>query len=220
MHCRSSLSLAGVLLMMAFAGVAQSSETENGFRPLFDGVSLNGWQTTGNWLVAEDGTIRLEPRPGESGWKRFDAYLCTTGRYENFVLDLEFKIEKEGNSGVFVHVGDGNDPVKTGFEVQILDTYGKARPTAHDCGGIVNTQAPVKNMAKPAGQWNRYTITCNGNHMRVVFNGEEVIDLDVPESVMKDHAAKGYIAFQDEAKPVWYRNVRIKQLPASPRDPE
>ncbi len=68
-------------------------------------------------------------------------------------------------------------------------------------------------MAKPAGQWNRYTITCRGNQLQVVFNGEQVIDLELDQSAMKDRPAEGFIGFQDEAKRVWYRNVRIKELP-------
>ena len=78
---------------------------------------------------------------------------------------------------------------------------------------MIKTAGPSKNMAKPAGQWNRYTITCRGNQLQVVFNGEQVIDLELDQSAMKDRPAEGFIGFQDEAKRVWYRNVRIKELP-------
>ena len=70
--------------------------------------------------------------------------------------DLEFKFNAKGNSGVFMHVGDLKDHVKSGFEVQILDTYGKKNVGNHDCGGVIGAAAPSKNMVKPAGQWNRY----------------------------------------------------------------
>jgi hypothetical protein len=60
-------------------------------------------------------------------------------------------------------------------------------------------------------------ITCQGNHLAVDFNGEEVINLELDKSVLKDRPPEGYISFQDEAEPVWYRNVRIKEL-ASPGD--
>lgn len=187
------------------------SEAE-GFKPMFNGKDLTGWRTTGNWKVKEGGVVTLEPRPGEQGWKRYDAYLTTERKYKDFVLDLEFKINEGGNSGVFLRVRDPLDQVKTGFEVQILDTHGKENPTAHDCGGVISAQAPSKNMAKPAGQWNHYTITCVGSHLEVVFNGEKVIDMDLSQSPLKDRPMEGYIGFQDEAKRVWYRNVRIKEL--------
>jgi hypothetical protein len=99
--------------------------------------------------------------------------------------------------------------------VQILDTYGLEKPTNHDCGGVISAQAPSKNMAKPAGEWNRYTITCVGSNVKVVFNGQQVIDLDLSKSPLKDRPLEGHIGFQDEARRVWYRNVRIKELPPS-----
>ncbi|MDZ4289035.1 MAG: DUF1080 domain-containing protein, partial [Prosthecobacter sp.] len=130
-----------------------------GFVPLFNGKDLAGWQTTGNWIVEPDGGISLHPREGETGWKRFDAYFATVKKYSDFVLDLEFKFEPTGNSGVFMRVADPKAPVETGFEVQILDTFGLEKPGHHDCGGIVRGIGPTKNMVKPAGEWNRYTIT-------------------------------------------------------------
>ncbi len=135
-----------------------------GYVPLFNGKDLSGWQTTGNWLVEADGSVSLNPREGEKGWQRYEAYLSTERKYSDFVLDLEFKINAKGNSGVFMRVGDLRDPVKRGFEVQILDTHGLEKPGHHDCGGIVRGIGPSKNMAKPAGQWNRYTINYTVYH--------------------------------------------------------
>jgi len=109
-------------------------------------------------------------------------------------------------------VKDPLDPVETGMEVQILDTHGKEDPGHHDCGGVIRTAAPSKNMAKPAGEWNRYIITCKGNHLKVVLNGEKIIDLQLDQSAMKDRPLEGHIGFQDEAKRVWYRNVKITEL--------
>jgi hypothetical protein len=67
-------------------------------------------------------------------------------------------------------------------------------------------------MVKPAGEWNRYTITLKGSHLQVVLNGERIIDLDLAQSAIKDRPPAGHISFQDEGKPIWYRNVRIKEL--------
>jgi hypothetical protein len=183
-----------------------------GFVPLFNGTDLTGWKTTGNWLVEADGSVSLHPREGEKGWQRYDAYIATEKLYGDFVLDLEFKINAKGNSGVFMRVGDMKEPVKTGFEVQILDTYGLEKPGHHDCGGIVRGTGPSKNMVKPAGEWNRYTITVKGRSVKVVFNGEQVIDTSLDDIKMADRPNVGQIAFQDEALRVWYRNVRIKEL--------
>ena len=102
--------------------------------------------------------------------------------------------------------------MKTGIEVQILDTFGLETPGNHDCGGVIGTAAPSKNMAKPAGEWNRYIITCVASHLTVVLNGEQIIDIQLDEGAMKDRPLAGHIGFQDEAKRVWYRNVKIKEL--------
>ncbi len=208
-HLRRSLYL-GIGFALLCGNVA--SAADEGFTPLFNGHDLSGWHTTGNWKVEPGGVVTLEPRPGEEGWQRYSAYLTTDRKYKDFILDLEFKIEKDGNSGVFLRVGDPSSQVDTGFEVQILDTYGLEKPTNHDCGGVIGAMAPSKNMVKPPGQWNHYTITCQGPHVKVVFNGQQVIDLDLRKSPLKDRPPEGYIGFQDEAKRVWYRNVRIKKL--------
>jgi hypothetical protein len=206
-----TLSAFAALSLLLTNGLA-AEEAADGFVEMFNGKDLTGWQTTGNWVVEEDNVITLIPRPGESGWKRFNDYLATAKPYGDFILDLEFKINKGGNSGVFMRIGDLANHVDSGFELQILDTHGLENPGHHDCGGIIKTQGPSKNMAKPAGEWNRYIITLKGNHLTVIFNGEQIHDLDLSKTDLKDRPAKGHISFQDEGKRVWYRNVRIKEL--------
>jgi len=208
MMIRCSIGLfVAVTVLPAFASAAE----DDGFVPMFNGDDLSGWQTTGNWVV-EDDTVTLKPREGETGWQRYDAYLFTERTYGDFVLDLEFRILEKGNSGVFFRVADPLDPVDQGIEVQILDTHGLENPGHHDCGGVIRTSGPSKNMAKPAGEWNRYIITVKDERLTVVLNGEQIQDLMLDESAMKDRPAEGYIGFQDEAKRGWYRNVRIKEL--------
>jgi len=217
MLCRIAMRMAvpALVLLLAAGSFAKAdpkpAAEKEGFKPLFNGKNLDGWTTTGNWFV-EDGVLRLEPRPGERGWRRFDAYLWAEKQYGDFVLDLEFKIQKGGNSGAFVRVKDRDNPVNTGIEVQILDTHGKKNPGPHDCGGVIGTIGPTKNMAKPAGQWNRMIVTCRGPRLKVNLNGEEVVDVDLSETSRKDRPMKGYLGFQDEAKPLWYRNIYIKTL--------
>lgn len=209
MTARSLLSsfLAATLTLGALHG----ADVE-GFVQMFNGKDLTGWQTTGNWVVEADGTVALKPREGERGWTRYDAYLTTARKYKNFTIDLEFKFDPAGNSGVFMRVGDLKDHVTSGIEVQILDTHGKQNVGHHDCGGVIRTVGPSKNMVKPAGEWNRYTITMKDHQLTVVLNGEQIVDIDLSQSAMKDRPAEGYISFQDEAKPLWYRNVRIKEF--------
>ena len=191
---------------------AAAAAADDGFRPMFNGKDLTGWKTTGNWVVEEGGIVTLHPRPGEKGWQRYDAYLTTDRKYKDFIIDLEFKFKKGGNSGVFLRVGDPKSQVNSGFEVQILDTHGKKKFGAHDCGGVIGTSGPSKMMVKPAGEWNRYIISVIGSRLKVNLNGEQIQDFDLSKTKLKNRPLSGYIGFQDEAKYLWYRNVRIKEL--------
>ena len=96
----------------------QEITDSSGFVEMFNGKDLTGWKTKGNWVVEKNNVITLKPRPGESGWTRYDDYLTTDRKYGNFVLDLEFKFNAKGNSGVFMRIGDLKDHVANGFEVQ------------------------------------------------------------------------------------------------------
>ena len=172
-----------------------------------------GWSSTGNWNQGEDGVISLVPREGETGWKCYDAYLWKDGEYENFEATFEYKHEAKGNSGFYFRIGDKADPVKEGIEVQILDSYGKKEPLGpHDCAGVIKTIGASANACKPAGEWNQMKVTVKDGQLTVVFNGQQVVDIDLSTSAVKDRPAKGMIAFQDHGQKFWLRNVVIKEL--------
>jgi len=211
-HSLFSTLFLGALLLVPVVGEPEITEwSETGFVDLFNGKNLEGWQTEGNWRV-QDGVVTLHPRPGEKGWQRYGSYLTTQKTYRNFVLDLEFKFEPEGNSGVFLRVGDLKNHVTSGFEIQILDTHGLEKPGHHDGGGIIRTAAPFENRMKPAGAWNRYQIVLIDSTLVVYLNGGLIQALDLAESAMANRPMAGHISFQDEAKVVSYRNIRIKEL--------
>ena len=96
----------------------------------------------------------------------------------DFVLDFDYKLTKDCNSGVFLRVSDLNDPVKTGIEVSLDDTR---RGDDHDSGAFYGLVAPRVYAQKPSGQWNHMTITAQGPRLTVYFNDTEVssINLDL-----------------------------------------
>jgi hypothetical protein len=173
---------------------------------------LSKWETQGNWTQQENRVIAINPRPGEEGWKRFEDYLWAKKQYGDFKLELEYKIPEGGNSGVFVRVKDKDDPVETGIEVQINDVYGKEELGPHDCGGIIGTVGPDKNMAKPAGEWNKMIVTAVGKQLKVNLNGEQVVDVDLEGTSRSDRPMVGYIGLQDHGLPLEFRNITIKEL--------
>ena len=100
----------------------------------------------------------------------------------------------------------------------MLFRSGQPEPLSHhDCGGVIRTVGPSKNMAKPAGEWNRMIVTCRGSRLQVELNGEEIVDVDLAETDSRDRPAKGHIGLQDHGQPLEFRNVRLKRLagPAS-----
>lgn len=201
------------LILVLAVMIALGGEKDGGFVSLFNGKDLTGWKTEGNWLAEAGGVLAIKPRPGEEGWKRYGSYLWAEKQYGDFIFDFEYKHPPKGNSGFFFRCGDLADPVTTGLEVQILDSYGKeGQLTNHDLGGVIKTAGPSKNMAKPAGEWNRMIVTCKGSNLKVQLNGEQIVDVDLSETESKDKPLKGYLGLQDHGQVMWFRNIKIKEL--------
>lgn len=181
-------------------------------RDLSNTVAPGGWAFTNGELVAKDHDT-----------------LWTKESYGDFILDLEFKVAAESNSGIFLRSGDIKN-VLSALEVQVHDSadgskYGMV-------AAIYDAMPPSKSVAKPVNEWNRYTITCKGPLVQVIFNGELVIDANLdnwPEAgknpdgtpnkfktALKDFARQGPIGLQGlhgkAQAPVWYRNLKIKAL--------
>jgi len=204
------------LRMLAQAG--EEGKAEEGWRQLFNGKDLTGWKgkQKGGWLV-KDGALT---------WQRGCGYIWSEERFGDFVLDLEFKLSKGCNSGIFIRT-DPRNAVQGGIEVQMLDSHAR-KPNRHSCGAIYDALAPTKNTVKKADEWNHITITCNDNKIEVKLNGEQIIDMDLnlwtearrnPDGSrnkfrrpLKDFAREGHIGFQDHGRACWYRNIRIKVL--------
>ena len=209
-----------LLTLFALVGLTMSAPlsslaADDDFEVIYDGKDLSKIQTTGNWKIQDDGSLYLAPRPGEKGWQRYDAYLWLKEDYEDFVFDFEYKHEAKGNSGFYFRISDDSDPTAHGFEVQILDCWGKEKLGQHDLGGVIKTAGPLENASKKPGEWNRMIVTLKGNLLTVELNGKTVQkDLDLSEAKPKDKdlAATGKIAIQDHGQKFWVRNLKIKRL--------
>ena len=188
---------------------------EGGFTTVFDGKNLSNLKTKGNWLIQEDGSLFLKPRPGEKGWTRYPSYLWFKGDYTDFVVDFEYKHPAKGNSGFYFRIGDVQDATASGFEVQIRDCHGKTEVGKHDLGGVIKTAGPMVNASKPAGEWNRMIVKLKKGLLTVVINGKTVqdnLDLASNKPADKKLAKIGKIAIQDHGLPFWVRNLKVKRL--------
>jgi hypothetical protein len=191
-----------------------------GWRTLCDGKSLDRWRANpGTWDI-DDGAIVC----------RGGSYLWSDQQYDNFVLELEFKIPEKGNSGIFFRTADLNDPVQTGIELQVYDTHDWPEPTRNSCGAIYDCVPPKVNAVRKPGEWNHVVLRCEGPRIWAAMNGEEIIQMNLDEwtkagenpdgsknkfsTAYKEMPRRGYIGFQDHGNPVWFRNIRIKPLVA------
>ena len=217
---RSLLAAAGVCVVAAtgLSAAPKAHPNTDGWPSLFNDDFSNAITKPGDWSFANG---ILVAQNHETLWTRKS--------YRNFVLDLEFKVSKKANSGVFLRSGDIND-VLAALEIQVHENqdgalYGMV-------GAIYNAKPPSKNMAKPVGEWNHFTITCQESHVSLVFNGEEVFNVDLNDwkephlnpdgtpnkfsKALKDFSRDGPIGLQGlhgkAQAPVWYRNLRIKEL--------
>lgn len=202
-------------LLSTVVFLASVRAADSGWVKLLEGNDYSKhWETTGNWSMKE-GVATLTPRPGEKGWERWGMYLWSKEKYQDFEIEFDYKVEAKGNSGFYFHVGDKDNPVATGIEVQIYDSHGKpegAKLTDHDSGGVIPSIPPSKNTAKPAGEWNTFQITCKGREVEIKLNGETVNQFSLDHPRLKDRPATGYIGFQDHGLPLSLRNIKIRKL--------
>ncbi|MFT4511369.1 MAG: hypothetical protein ACI91B_000044 [Planctomycetota bacterium] len=168
--------------------------------------------TKGNWTLA-DGVAKLTPSDGQQGWQRYGHYLWTEGDYADFEAEFEYRLEKNGNSGFYFHVGDQAKPVATGVEVQLYATPAdKKRLTDHDAGGIIPGGPPSSNASKPAGEWNHMHVLCEDGTVLVTLNGRLVHKMALDNKRIADRPRTGSIGFQDHSLPLQLRNLRIRSL--------
>ncbi len=218
MRAQRFVFLGAACLCAASLGLVEAGD-KGGWKVLFDGKSLEGWQNgsgkaPGAGWVIEDGAMVRRKGAGD---------IWTKGRYGDFVLDLEFKTT--GNSGVFIRTDKINSPVQTGIEVQVDNP--SAKPGKHSLGAFYDLVAPKSNPAKK-GEWNRMVITAKGPLLKVEMNGETIAEMNLdrwteagknPDGTrnkfkvaLKDFKREGHIGFQDHGAVVMYRNVKLRPL--------
>lgn len=148
---------------------------------------------------------------------RYVAYEAE--RFSNFQIHVEFRLTSGANSGVFLRA-QPNDPVYRGFEVQVLDDWGKD-PSKNGSGAIYDVVTPMFNMVRPVGEWNSYDVTVDGGEVIVFMNGWRVVQTNLDQMTMpigkykapfSELPKEGLLMFQDHGGEVWYRNIRLKKL--------
>ena len=198
----------------------------------FDGKTLDGWKFKGDakkskWKVGVAGLdekdaskMALKDGSGElvnTASGGVDIY--TDAKFGDCTIEVEFMVPKGSNSGIYV-MGE--------YEVQVLDSYGKApeKLTQGDLGALYSAAAPKVNASKKPGEWQKFVIefqapkfegtkkVSNAKFIKVTLNDvvlHENVEMKgpTPSGVTGKEAAEGPIMFQGDHGPVAYRNIKI-----------
>ena len=205
-------------------------EKKEGWTLLFDGSSTKGWHmygqpTAGIWTV-QDGA--LAPDTTQHG----HGDLLTDGIYGDFDLKMEWKISPGGNSGILFYIQEDTTKYKetyfTGPEQQVLDNDrnhdGKIH--THRAGDLYDLIASSSEPVKAVGQWNQVEILSKGGQLKFFMNGVNTVTTTMWDDHWRDMIAHskfkrwadfgtahtGKISLQFHDFPVWFRNIKIKQL--------
>ncbi|MBX3452132.1 MAG: DUF1080 domain-containing protein [Planctomycetaceae bacterium] len=193
-----------------------ASKGNEGFKPLFDGKSLDGWKGAVESYEVADGAIRC--KPGKGG------VLHTPDEYSDFVARVEFRLPPGGNNGLAIRYPGEGDTAYVGMcELQVLDNdaekYAKLDKRQFH-GSAYGMAAAARGFQRPIGEWNFQEVTVNGSNVKVELNGSVILDADLSKvtEFMADrpHPGKdrtsGYFGFAGHSDPVEFRNVSIKSL--------
>ena len=182
---------------------------EPGYRPLFNGKDLTGWDgDTMLWKVADNCIV------GDSPGIKHNQFLCTKDEYGDFELKLEFRVKDgAGNSGVqFRTKKVPNSTEVSGYQADIGEKYwGCLYDESRRNKVLVQPPASFEATLKK-GDWNEYTIRAEGDHIVLKMNGVTTVDYREPDANI---ARSGIIALQVHSggpMKVEFRNIRIKPL--------
>jgi hypothetical protein len=222
------IRVAAGMLVVAAALIAlppgPAGEKDDDWIKLFNGKDLSGW------------TVFLDPKKDADPTKVFTVqdgilvcegtpfgYLITDKEYENYVLKVQWrwgkKVHGKGrNSGVFVHVVGPNKIWPKAVEAQLMadhagdfwlvDNFKMKVDAKRQDPRIARHYYRMKDhVEKPVGEWNEYEITCRGDSIRLVINGELVNEGTEAE------LSKGKILLQSEGSEIHFKDVALKQLP-------
>lgn len=213
-----------------------NERSESEWKDLFDGQTLEGWSKYGGgpignaWQV-KDGAIYLDATNRDNWDKDDSGDIVTNEEYDNFHFKYDWKISKNGNSGVIFFVKDSDEypySWSSGLEMQVLDNDGHpdAKIRTHRAGDLYDLIESSEETVKPVGEWNTAEIISNNGNLQLHLNGKKVVETTlwddnwermVKESKFKDMPGfgkykKGKIALQEHGDEVWFRNLQIKEL--------
>ncbi|MGL4292326.1 MAG: DUF1080 domain-containing protein [Bacteroidales bacterium] len=199
--------------------VLSDQEKKEGFRVLFDGTSMINWTGNTQDYIVEDGCIALYPQNKGGG------NLYTKEEYDDFVFRFEFQLTPGANNGLGIRTPMKGDAAYVGMELQILDNEAPVYSTLKEYqyhGSVYGVIPAKRGFLKETGEWNTQEVIAKGDHLRIILNGEVILDGNIREAGGNGTADKrnhpglfnktGHIAFLGHGSEVKFRNIRVKPL--------
>jgi hypothetical protein len=215
-----------------------AQEQKDGWKLLFNGKDFSGWrQCNGtsmpkNWMI-EDNAMKVvigegkKPGEGANG-----DILFGDKKFKNFEISIDWKASKMANSGIFFNVREvpGKPIYYASPEIQVLDNVDATdnKVDSHLAGSLYDMIAADPKTVHPAGQWNTIVIRVQNGKVTHTQNGVKVVEYElwtpawdalVANSKFKTFpgftegiSKEGFIGLQDHGYPVWFRNIKIREL--------
>ncbi|HEX2534121.1 MAG TPA: DUF1080 domain-containing protein [Chitinophagaceae bacterium] len=207
--------LFALLCLLASCSARKGGGGNDGWIPLFDGKSLNGWRVNENpsTFRVENGTIVAD---GERSHLFYNGAV-QGANFKNFELKVEVMTTPGSNSGIFFHTAFQPEgwPAK-GYEVQVNNTQSDWRRT-----GSLYAVQDVREVFVKDNEWFTETIRVEGKRVTIKVNDRTVVDYTEPAGVEKEEGrsekrlSNGTFALQghDPKSKVYYRGIWVRPLP-------
>lgn len=213
-------------------------EKKEGWVLLFNGKNFDGWrQCNGtampvNWVI-DDNAMKVFTGEGKQPGQGSDGdILFQSKKFKNFELTIDWKVSKMANSGIFYDVREvpGKPIYYAAPEIQVLDNVDASdnKLASHLAGSLYDILPADPKTVKPTGEWNTIVVRVKDGKVTHTQNGVKVVeytlwtpewDAMVAKSKFKDFpgwtegiSKDGYIGLQDHGYPVWFRNIKIREL--------
>ena len=206
------------VLSLLAASAAFANAADDGFVSVFNGKDFTGWAGPIDNYEIKDGAIACKAGKGGT--------IYVNEELTDFVVRLEIKLSPGGNNGLAIRYPGTGDTAYVGMcELQVLDDgapkYAKLDERQYH-GSAYGMVAAKRRHQKPVGEWNVEEVTVKGSTIKVVLNGETILDTDLSKVDMatvmahKEHPGKdrtkGFFGLAGHNDPIQFRNISIKKL--------
>ncbi len=206
------------VLSLLAASAAFANAADDDFVSVFNGKDFTGWAGPIDNYEVKDGAITCKAGKGGT--------IYVNEELTDFVVRLEIKLSPGGNNGLAIRYPGTGDTAYVGMcELQVLDDdapkYAKLDARQYH-GSAYGMVAAKRGHQKPVGEWNVEEVTVKGSTIKVVLNGETILDTDLSKvdmsTVMANKAhpgkdrTKGFFGLAGHNDPVQFRNISIKKL--------